>query len=411
MKRFTSVGIVTLFVLMAVATWAVMPSGTPASESQQTYPSMGKSTQSFTPEILKARDLIGMKVESPSNEHLGKIADVVLTADKKHVAYCALKFEGKYFAVPCAALNHTTGSKILILNKDQAALRAAQGFDKKNWPYMASAEFGPVSEKMYSAQPTELLAIPIADRRLSNMLNLKVRDNTEHRIGELRDVAIDFRGGDVVYGIVALGRPLPLTRAKLAAVPWGNIAIDPQGKIALLPVEKSTLQEIAFRSKDYPNLADSSFARRTYEHFNQPVPTDIYGYTAPGPTRPEMRASTTFDPARVTALRGTVQSIAVVREAEEGRELQITLKADDGRLLTVQLAPRGFLRKQAVLPAQGDQLQLRGCIVDRNGQNIFIASQIDAHGKTVLLRSDQGKPLWHRGMKSKGTERSMEPMH
>jgi len=417
MKKLASVGIVTLFAFLAIAAYATQPLGTPTMESQQYHQRMDKSTSAVFPEILRSRNLIGMRVENPNNEHLGTIKDVVLTADKKHVSYLALKADRKLFAVPCAAFQHPAGSKVLILNKDLETLRASQGFDKKNWPYMASVEFGPVSEQLYAAQPTELLATPIADRRLSKMIDLNVRDSQNHKIGQIRDVAIDLRKGSVVYGIVDLSMPVHLTRARLAAVPWTNLTIDTPGKVAHLPAGRSTLEAIAFRSNDYPNLADASFARRTYERFNRGVPpADIYGYTAPGPARPgpagtEQRVSATFDPARITTITGKVQSLAIVREADKGKEVQLTLRTDDGRLLSVELAPRSFLRKQAMLPVQGEPLEIKGCLVERNGQTLFLASQIDRHGKVLLIRDAQGLPRWHSMMhKGKGTQGSMEPV-
>ncbi len=89
--------------------------------------------------VLKASDLIGMKVQGSDGKNLGKIRDLVIEPDGD-VEYAVLDFGGflgmgdKYFAVPWDALQRTENGKKIALDTTKRDLKKAPGFDKKHWP-------------------------------------------------------------------------------------------------------------------------------------------------------------------------------------------------------------------------------------------------------------------------------------
>jgi len=89
--------------------------------------------------VLKASDLIGMKVEGSDGKNLGKIRDLVIDPDGD-VEYAVLDFGGflgigdKYFAVPWDALQRTENGKKIALDTTKRDLKKAPEFDKKHWP-------------------------------------------------------------------------------------------------------------------------------------------------------------------------------------------------------------------------------------------------------------------------------------
>lgn len=90
--------------------------------------------------VLKASNVIGMKVESTEGKSLGKIKDLVLDPDEGDVQYAVLDFGGflgikdKYFIVPWEAINFTPNGKKIMLDVSKRDLKNAPGFDKNHWP-------------------------------------------------------------------------------------------------------------------------------------------------------------------------------------------------------------------------------------------------------------------------------------
>ena len=90
--------------------------------------------------VLKASDLIGMKVEGTDGKTLGKILDLVIDPADASIDYAVLDFGGvlgiadKYFAVPWDALAWTDDRKKITLDVTKKDLKQAPGFDKNNWP-------------------------------------------------------------------------------------------------------------------------------------------------------------------------------------------------------------------------------------------------------------------------------------
>ena len=89
--------------------------------------------------VLKASELIGMKVQGSDGKNMGKIRDLVIGPDGD-VRYAVLDFSGffgigdKYFAVPWDVLQRAKNGKKLALDMTKRDLKKAPGFDKEHWP-------------------------------------------------------------------------------------------------------------------------------------------------------------------------------------------------------------------------------------------------------------------------------------
>jgi len=441
MRKLTVVSSVLVFAALAAAGWALQPASqsvTSAYEpgvTDQPIIGLDRPVRAFTPQILKAKELLGLRVENPAGERLGKIEDIVLTPDESRIAYCVLTFGGaagigdKLFAVPFPAFKNKSAASALILNKTQSEFKAAPGFDSRNWPNLASADLTRSLNEFYGQHP-ELTGIgllggaaaapTVENRRVSKMLGMNV-DNARHeKIGEISDIAFDTHKGDAVYGIISLAPPAARTGADLAAVPWKSLAIRRDTQTAMLAAERSALEAIAFKKDEFPDLASRDYARRTYEHFNREPYWGVYGYAAPGieprraaepengPPMQENRAyDQMFDPMNVSIINGTVVSLGVFEPAEAAKpRLELRLRADTGLIHTVQLAPRAFMLKNDLLPARGDRLTITGCPANLNGRSVFIASEIQKGSQTLVLRDSRGMPTWHttKSTKSMGTK-------
>jgi len=90
--------------------------------------------------VLKASELLGMKVQGIDGKSLGSIKDLVIDPEDGDIEYAVLDFGGfagigdKYFAVPWEALKLDQPNKKIMLDVSKKDLKQAPGFDKNNWP-------------------------------------------------------------------------------------------------------------------------------------------------------------------------------------------------------------------------------------------------------------------------------------
>jgi sporulation protein YlmC with PRC-barrel domain len=119
--------------------------------------------------VLKASQLIGMKVEGTDGKKLGDIKDLVVDREDGSIDYAVLDFGGiigigdKYFAVPWEALQIAPDNKKLLIDVSKKELKDAPGFDKKNWPDLSDREQVIVIREYYG--------IPMEDHNRSDRTN------------------------------------------------------------------------------------------------------------------------------------------------------------------------------------------------------------------------------------------------
>lgn len=96
--------------------------------------------------VLKASEIIGMKVEDTEGKGLGDIRDLVIDPEDGSVQYAVLEFGGfagvgdKYFAVPWDALQLNQQQKKIALDVSKKDLKDAPGFDKDHWPDLSQEQ-------------------------------------------------------------------------------------------------------------------------------------------------------------------------------------------------------------------------------------------------------------------------------
>ena len=109
------------------------------------------------PRLMGADTLIGEDVYNRDEESLGDIKEIMLDLHTGQIAYAVLSFGGvfgigsKLFAVPWQSLELDTVNKRFVLDASKEQLQNAPGFDKDQWPDMASAEFGEQINDFYDS--------------------------------------------------------------------------------------------------------------------------------------------------------------------------------------------------------------------------------------------------------------------
>jgi sporulation protein YlmC with PRC-barrel domain len=171
-------------------------------------PAAGRTTPAAAPSEIRMSKLIGMNVHGASGERLGDVKDVVLDANTGRVHYAVLSFGGflglgdKLFAVPLSKLR-PGGSGRLVVDVDKAQLASAPGFDLKKWPDWMSDPYRAEVDRRYGVPSP---AANARFRRASRVLDAEVRDANGADIGDIEDMVVDLRNGNVHYVVVEFDR-------------------------------------------------------------------------------------------------------------------------------------------------------------------------------------------------------------
>jgi hypothetical protein len=105
-----------------------------------------------------------------------------------------------------------------------------------------------------------------------------------------------------------------------------------------------------------------------------------------------------FDPKTVTTIRGQVECLAKFPQKRIGSDLEliyqgVVLQTDKGRF-PVYLGPRWYLNKQQVKVKEGDKLEVIASRLSMGKNVLFVAREVKVNGNSLMLRDEQGKPLW-----------------
>jgi sporulation protein YlmC with PRC-barrel domain len=371
----------------AVNTGSTAPgTNQPMQDDRVATPS--ESTAKLQPHLDKAKDFIGAKIVNERGEPLGTIADVVLTPNRDGINYVVLSYDAgwataeKHFAIPWSQFGHKAGDhksgengKTFILkgNISKADLDRAPGFDKNNWPAVASDNWlgiergsamtpsgrapsmpAPPSEGMAAApQPspdrgmrgdTTYGAAPATDiqnLKLSKVLGTDIRNLQDENLGKLDDVMIDLNHGKVAYGIVAMRHGFLGLDKDFVAVPWSALDWTGQADIARLDVNRDTLMALAFDADNFPNLEDPQYSRQLHERFGATPYGEALGFV-PG----EEKKSGDLPSVGVTPPKsGTVPPDSGMRAPNAGAPNSGVIPPDSG-----MTAPNADARNSGAVP-------------------------------------------------------------
>lgn len=90
------------------------------------------------------------------------------------------------------------------------------------------------------------------------------------RLGEIREIMLDMRSGTIAYAVVAHGGLFHLG-AKLFAVPWQALTLDPAHKRFILNIDKATLDDApGFDPQHWPNMANPAWAAQVHRYYGSP---------------------------------------------------------------------------------------------------------------------------------------------
>ena len=76
-----------------------------------------------------------------------------------------------------------------------------------------------------------------------------------------------------------------------------------------------------------------------------------------------------------------------------GQGYEITIQTRDGEK-TVHLGPVWYVNDKGFTFSVGDRVEVEGCEITFNGEEVIMAGEIERNGEKLRLRNEQGQPMW-----------------
>lgn len=101
----------------------------------------------------------------------------------------------------------------------------------------------------------------------STLIGDRVRDKKDEELGEIKEIMLDMRTGEVSYAVLSYGGFLGMGD-KLFAVPWDALTLDAKNEGFTLDVDKKRLQDApGFDKSKWPDMSDPSWAKQIHTYY------------------------------------------------------------------------------------------------------------------------------------------------
>jgi len=94
-----------------------------------------------------------------------------------------------------------------------------------------------------------------------------VYNKTDDDLGDIKEIMLDMRNGQVSYAVMAFGGFLGMGE-KLFAVPWAALKLDTENKRFVLDVDKERLESApGFDKSHWPDMADPTWQKSIHTYY------------------------------------------------------------------------------------------------------------------------------------------------
>lgn len=224
---------------------------------------------SATTHDARASELIGMNVQSPQGESLGEIRDLIVDVNNQRVHYAVLSFGGflgmgnKQFAYPVRMFGQTADGEQLVLNVNREQLRDWPGFEEGRQPNWNDERYRSEVDRFHgggavAVQPRENMRLV----RASELLDRDINDLGGNDAGEVEDLVVNLREGEVRYVVMSFDRGW-LQNDRLVALPMNAFDVPTREDVDLrLNVDRNQLRTArGFTDNDWARINDPNWRR------------------------------------------------------------------------------------------------------------------------------------------------------
>jgi sporulation protein YlmC with PRC-barrel domain len=247
--------------------------------------------------------------------------------------------------------------------------------------------------------------------RIDNIIDSAVINLDGKRIGTINDLVIDIDTGNIMYAVLEFGGFMGFGD-KLFAVPWQSLTAVPVEGIFILDQSEAKLKKSPGFDKDnWPDIGDRNWGNGIYEFYRHHPPRPRIAATPATPHK-RMAARTyrpypgyetemntypstwqnlygeLFDTKKIETVTGKIVKI------KYGEMENLIIYTDAKKPVMIALGPTGYFEGQAKALKPGNRVTVTGSMVVVDDTPILIATKIKEGNEELLLRDNEGHPIW-----------------
>ncbi len=239
-------------------------------------PAAGKEPEKIPGNVLRASDLIGMKVErAGKKEAVGKVEDVVVGLDKGRIiaVLIALKDGETIRAVPPRALHYDLLGQVIHLKPTLEKVQSAPVIERPTWQVAMKPEKLAALYKHFDEEP--FFAVPEKDSKegpvslgpmemATKLGGGPVVNGKKENIGTVNNCMVDLSTGHIPFVVVDTGTYLGKS-GTLSPVPSEALSYDTKLESLVLDVTKNSLAQLPhFTTREWPDMNKGIFIDTVY---------------------------------------------------------------------------------------------------------------------------------------------------
>jgi len=233
-------------------------------------------------------DLIGIKVQNPAGQNLGKVEDLIVQPDGE-ITFAVISFDAeirndaKLVPVPWLLVDIQPEKGIVQVQIKPERLTEAPGFARANWPDMHKANVFQDAREYFAEERTNAGAAVLASAkrdkpavifRGNDLRGYAVQNEQGEKLGEIREIAVDPAAARLNFFVLSVGSVLG-DGAKNIAVPWAALTLkpdpdNPQIHRLMLATDKEKLMAApVFEAPggSWAEVANPKWIGTVYHHF------------------------------------------------------------------------------------------------------------------------------------------------
>jgi sporulation protein YlmC with PRC-barrel domain len=219
---------------------------------------------------LRASKLIGMKVQNPQGQDLGKISDMIVNMNTGDVRYAVLEFdpgifEGeKLFAVPTSQLRMAADRDTISYDMSKDKLENA-AVPRGDWnAAWRDPDYLPNLDKIWGITQPSRGALA---HRVSDLIGKDVNNLEGKKIGEIEELVVNMATQNIHYAVLEFDPSLASSEQKFA-FPLRAFDLTQDRDRLVLDVDKTRLQAMkSFTDSRYSSLNDRTWVADIDRYF------------------------------------------------------------------------------------------------------------------------------------------------
>lgn len=213
---------------------------------------------------LTATDFLGRSVVNRDEQEIGAIEDLIYAQGYVRYALLSLNDQKGLTVVPLYALFYSGANDTFLLDTPPDQLANAPHFDEASWtepvPVDWDANINDYWENTVGV-PARLGVRSLATTKMlaSNIIGSDVQGADQADLGDIEDLVVDARNGDIRYAIVSFGGFLGLGEDYFV-VPLEQLTLDPYlSSFSTALTEQSLEGAPHFTADSWPNFNDPNW--------------------------------------------------------------------------------------------------------------------------------------------------------